>query len=120
MNLTAVLVPIVVLTLAACSSSEEGSPAVGTAGTGAGGESTSSDAGGDPLGPSHLDWSPCNEPDLAGAECTMLEVPMDYEDPEGEKIEIALSRVAASDPSRRIGALLINPGGPGSGRLAVL
>lgn len=47
-------------------------------------------------------------------ECAMLEVPVDYAKPNGRKTRIAVSRIKASDPSKRLGVLLINPGGPGS------
>lgn len=43
-----------------------------------------------------------------------LAVPLDYDDPEGEQIEIAVSRRPAGDADERIGVLLVNPGGPGS------
>jgi pimeloyl-ACP methyl ester carboxylesterase len=59
-----------------------------------------------------LAWAPCAE--LAGAECATLKVPLDYAHPRDETIDIALSRVKASDPTRRIGSLLVNPGGPGA------
>lgn len=55
------------------------------------------------------DWSDCGR----GFECTTIEVPLDYEDPEGETIEIAVTRHPAEDPDRRIGTLIMNPGGPG-------
>ena len=62
-----------------------------------------------------LAWAPCA--DLEGAECATLTVPMDYAHPGRKTIDIALSRVPATDPTRRIGSLLVNPGGPGvSGR----
>lgn len=70
-------------------------------------------------GPPPLVWSPCA--DLPGAECATLEAPLDYDDPGRGTIEIAVSRVAASDPARRIGPLVLNPGGPGqAGRSLVL
>ena len=47
-------------------------------------------------------------------ECATLEVPLDYDEPDGETIELALIRLPAGDPSRRIGSLLLNPGGPGA------
>src|SRR5690606_6146202 len=46
-------------------------------------------------------------------ECATLEVPLDYEDPDGDTIEIFVSRTPAS--GERIGALFVNPGGPGAG-----
>ncbi|MBW4459172.1 MAG: alpha/beta hydrolase [Nodosilinea sp. WJT8-NPBG4] len=47
-------------------------------------------------------------------ECARLEVPLDYENPDGRTAQIALLRVPAKgEPSKRIGSLLLNPGGPG-------
>jgi pimeloyl-ACP methyl ester carboxylesterase len=60
-----------------------------------------------------LDWSPCPSSVGLGLDCATLEVPLDHEAPDGPTIEIALSRAAARKPSERIGALLLNPGGPG-------
>jgi len=42
-----------------------------------------------------------------------LTVPLDHADPGGATIEVPLARAEATDPSRRIGVLLVNPGGPG-------
>ena len=55
----------------------------------------------------NLDWEPCG-PD----ECARLLVPVDYNDPDGETLELALLRVPARGD--RAGSLVINPGGPGS------
>ncbi|MEU6083093.1 alpha/beta fold hydrolase [Streptomyces sp. NPDC047108] len=47
-------------------------------------------------------------------ECATLRVPLDWDRPHGPRIDLAVSRVAASGPpSERRGALLVNPGGPG-------
>lgn len=54
-----------------------------------------------------LDWSDCD-----GFECATLEVPLDYGDAEGERIEIAVIRLPTSS-SDRIGSVVVNPGGPG-------
>ncbi len=61
-----------------------------------------------------LDWVAC-PPDLGpeGYECTTAEVPLSYRDPAGPRIELALGRLPAGDPARRIGTLFWNPGGPG-------
>lgn len=53
-----------------------------------------------------LEWEDCE-----GGECAQLEVPINYEEPEGATIELALLRVPASGESQ--GSLVINPGGPG-------
>ncbi len=54
-------------------------------------------------------WKGCQD----GFQCTMIKVPLDYAAPDGAEISLALIRLPATDPSHRIGALLINPGGPG-------
>jgi pimeloyl-ACP methyl ester carboxylesterase len=46
-------------------------------------------------------------------DCATVDVPLDYDNPRGPKIPIALSRLKATDPERRIGSLFLNPGGPG-------
>jgi pimeloyl-ACP methyl ester carboxylesterase len=51
-------------------------------------------------------WSGCGSD-----ECTRIEVPLDYADPAGDSIELAVLRRPASGD--RIGSLLVNPGGPG-------
>ncbi|MFC0865243.1 alpha/beta hydrolase [Sphaerimonospora cavernae] len=67
--------------------------------------------------PPPLQWAQCE--DLpAGIECAMVEVPMDYHRPRGQKIKIAVSRKKATDTARYQGALLFNPGGPGGSGLA--
>ena len=46
-------------------------------------------------------------------QCGTLAVPLSYADPDGTKIELALFRLPAKDPSKRIGTILLDPGGPG-------
>ncbi|MGJ9411926.1 alpha/beta fold hydrolase [Aeromicrobium sp. CF4.19] len=47
-------------------------------------------------------------------ECAALEVPLDYDDPDGETIDIGLMRLPAKgDADERVGSLVLNPGGPG-------
>ena len=55
-------------------------------------------------------WSGCGS-DL---QCGSVAVPLDYSQPQGRMIEIAVERRPAADPSQRIGSLVINPGGPGT------
>ena len=48
-------------------------------------------------------------------QCASLSVPLNYADPGGRKITIALSMVAATAPkSKQQGVMLVNPGGPGA------
>jgi hypothetical protein len=57
----------------------------------------------------HLDWRPCDN----GFECARLLVPFDYARPGGRRFSLPVIKLPASQPSRRVGALVINPGGPG-------
>ncbi len=58
-----------------------------------------------------LDWQPCDSDDAH--DCTTLAVPLDYADPTGERLELALLRVPARQPELKVGSLVVNPGGPG-------
>jgi pimeloyl-ACP methyl ester carboxylesterase len=60
--------------------------------------------------PAGLQWQPCADLPL---ECATVSVPLDYRNPAGTKIDIAVSRQKSGDPARRRGVLLLNPGGPG-------
>src|SRR4051794_13871438 len=51
--------------------------------------------------------------DEAKAQCAEITVPLDYSAPEGRTITVAISRLKATDPTKRRGVLLTNPGGPG-------
>jgi pimeloyl-ACP methyl ester carboxylesterase len=56
----------------------------------------------------NLVWSGCGS-----NECAKLTVPIDYAHPEGATIQLSLLKVPSTDPSNRIGSLVVNPGGPG-------
>ncbi|MEU6389663.1 alpha/beta hydrolase [Streptomyces sp. NPDC046939] len=63
-----------------------------------------------------LDWQPCARPDLGGPahqECATLPVPLDYRDPSGPHLSLAVSRVRSERPAERRGVLMVVPGGPG-------
>src|SRR5262245_35742311 len=63
-----------------------------------------------------VEWGECeasDEYDVTGWECGAVEVPLDYDDPSGQTITIALTRAPATDDATRIGSLFVNPGGPG-------
>ncbi len=66
-------------------------------------------------------WTRCpddeDESAVAGAECTTIEVPLDYAAPAAGTIRLALDRVPATDRANRAGSLLVNPGGPGGSGL---
>jgi pimeloyl-ACP methyl ester carboxylesterase len=62
---------------------------------------------------SALTWQPCGGTAVKGTECTSVTVPLDWAHPQGAKISVALARLRAAKPARRIGSLLVNLGGPG-------
>jgi pimeloyl-ACP methyl ester carboxylesterase len=57
-------------------------------------------------------WSKCYAR-VGPFQCASVRVPLDYAHPDGEGIDIAVTRLPATDPQRRIGSLFLNPGGPG-------
>jgi pimeloyl-ACP methyl ester carboxylesterase len=80
-------------------------------GPSAGASPRSSDGTGSAAVP-RLDWASCGE-GFEAFQCATAIVPLDYDRPKGRQITLALARLPASDPSRRIGSLFLNPGGPG-------
>lgn len=59
------------------------------------------------------DWFDCA--DLApGADCASVPLPLDYDQPQGKKTNVAVLRLKATDTSKKkLGTLFVNPGGPG-------
>jgi pimeloyl-ACP methyl ester carboxylesterase len=60
---------------------------------------------------STLAWSDCGD----GFQCATLTVPVDWSQPAGETMGIAMSRLPATQPDQRIGTIVVNYGGPGQG-----
>jgi len=88
MRLLAALIPAAALLAVACSDSEPGAAAQETG---------------------SIRWEACGQ-----IQCATLDVPLDYDDPGGETIELSLIRIPAREPDRRLGVLMANPGGPGA------
>jgi len=65
-------------------------------------------------------WEPCEGEGLEAFECAAVEVPSDYDEPEGESTTIALTRLPATEPDQRIGSLFVNFGGPGGPGVATM
>jgi pimeloyl-ACP methyl ester carboxylesterase len=64
-----------------------------------------------------LSWADCGTTTQgtgAGVECATAALPLDYDLPDGEQVNIAVARVPAKDPAQRIGSLFFNFGGPGA------
>ncbi len=72
-----------------------------------------------------LSWHRCPEvtigaPSPGRLQCASLQVPLNYADPGGRKITLALSEIlATAPPAQRQGVLLVNPGGPGASGLSM-
>jgi hypothetical protein len=68
-----------------------------------------------PSVPRPLKWHPCpekHEREL-GLECAHLEVPIDWNSPNGKTFWLEMNRLPARDKNARIGSAIYNPGGPG-------
>ncbi|KAB1983467.1 alpha/beta hydrolase [Streptomyces triticiradicis] len=57
-----------------------------------------------------LNWRSCGVP---GFECATMKAPLDYDKPGSGDVRLAVSRAKATGPGKRLGSLLVNPGGPG-------
>ncbi|MFG1922386.1 alpha/beta hydrolase [Cryptosporangium sp. NPDC048952] len=82
-------------------------------------ESFLNDLTGDARAPAAtITWGTCPAPP-AGTQldpkqqCGTMTTPIDYTQPRGRTITIAVSRIPATDKAKRRGVLLLNPGGPG-------
>lgn len=64
---------------------------------------------------SEIAWKACDGKDAPKSpfECGSVLVPLDYSNPDGEKISIALIRIPAMREAAYAGVILFNPGGPG-------
>jgi len=58
--------------------------------------------------PTGLSWKKCGR-----NQCSVLQVPVDYTQPDGEQVGIAVIRRPATDQQHKLGSLLVNFGGPG-------
>jgi pimeloyl-ACP methyl ester carboxylesterase len=117
---------VALLTATACTSS--GSTATTPPGPAASGAPPSGSAGSaqdaGPIVPadSTLRWHSCAGllAELGIHDCTTLSVPLNYADPGGRHISLALDMVpATAPPSQQQGILLVNPGGPGASGLSL-
>jgi pimeloyl-ACP methyl ester carboxylesterase len=89
----------------------------GSPGSAAPATSPAASAASAPAQASTLNWHPCRV-EGARIRCASLRVPLNYRDPAGRKITLALSEVPATAPAaQQQGDLLVNPGGPGASGL---
>lgn len=64
-----------------------------------------------------LTWRECGVP---GFECTTMKAPLNYEKPDAGDVKLAVARKKATGPGKRLGSLLVNPGGPGGSAIGYL
>lgn len=72
-----------------------------------GDDETTTTQGPEGFTPEPIEWERCSD-----GECATLTVPLDYEDLSAGTTEVFVARLPA--PGDRIGALFVNPGGPGA------
>jgi pimeloyl-ACP methyl ester carboxylesterase len=96
----------VALAVAGCTPSSNSASSGGSGGSGSTGTSASE---------ASLHWVACGSSGGPAMRCGRISVPLNYADPGGRKITLALTEVPATAPaSQRQGILLVNPGGPGA------
>src|SRR5580765_2245239 len=62
--------------------------------------------------PAKIAWSKCYAKQ-GPFQCGTVQVPLDYDQPNGPTISLRVIRLPATDQAHRIGSLVLNPGGPG-------
>ncbi|MET9773383.1 alpha/beta hydrolase [Streptomyces sp. NPDC006367] len=64
-----------------------------------------------------LSWRECGVP---GFQCATMKAPLDYAKPADGDVRLAVARKKATGPGKRLGSLLVNPGGPGGSAIGYL
>ncbi|MFJ4329770.1 MULTISPECIES: alpha/beta hydrolase [unclassified Streptomyces] len=64
-----------------------------------------------------LAWRDCGVP---GFQCATMKAPLDYAEPGQGDVRLAVARKKATGPGKRLGSLLVNPGGPGGSAIGYL
>lgn len=64
-----------------------------------------------------LKWRDCGVPSF---QCATMKAPLDYDEPDGTEIKLAVARTKATGPGKRLGSLQVNPGGPGGSAIDYL
>lgn len=63
-----------------------------------------------------VDWEACD----TGYDCAAITVPMNYADPAGETIQIAVKRLNSTGDAPAVGTMFVNPGGPGGSGIEMI
>jgi pimeloyl-ACP methyl ester carboxylesterase len=67
-----------------------------------------------------IPWTTCANEAAAAFDCAAIEVPSDYDEPQGPTTTVAMTRLPALDQENRIGSVVVNFGGPGGPGVATL
>ncbi|MEU4362883.1 alpha/beta fold hydrolase [Promicromonospora sp. NPDC023987] len=67
-----------------------------------------------------ISWSSCETEGAEAFDCATIEVPSDYDEPQGATTSVAVTRLRALDQENRIGSVLVNFGGPGGPGVSTL
>ena len=67
-----------------------------------------------------LTWTDCTD-DATGTafQCATVTVPLDYDNPQGQTITVALKKLPSTSPSPQ-GSVFLNPGGPGGSGISLI
>ena len=109
---------------AACTSTKRAAPPATTASSASSSASASASASSSAAQPvARIAFSDCStqfQAAISSAKaksmqfgCGKLAVPLDYDEPDGDTVDVFVVRVRSNHQSQRIGSLLVNPGGPG-------
>ncbi|MEU9098932.1 alpha/beta hydrolase [Streptomyces sp. NPDC048361] len=116
---SAIAVATTGLLISGCSSGSSSTSATAAAHTAADGNPAGAPSAEElaPYSSQKLSWRACG---VGKFECATMKAPLDYAKPAGASINLAVARVKATGPGKRIGSLLVNPGGPGGSAVGYL
>ncbi|MFD6549086.1 alpha/beta hydrolase [Streptomyces sp. NPDC058398] len=112
-----VLVAVAALFVSACSSSGSSTTAAATTEAALTALPRATPSALAPYYDQKLNWRSCGVP---GFECATMKAPLDYAKPGSGDVRLAVSRKKATGPGKRLGSLLVNPGGPGGSAVGYL
>ncbi|WNI16236.1 alpha/beta hydrolase [Actinacidiphila sp. ITFR-21] len=133
LRITATVIAVSGLLLTACSSGEAGHKAAASSpGPTTASPSASGSAASDTLQPlparipadlaayygQKLSWRDCGVP---GFDCATMKVPLDYAHPDpADDVKLSVARKKETGSGKRLGSMLVNPGGPGGSAIDYL
>lgn len=111
------LLSLAALLLTGCSADEQGSTAGSTAVAALAALPQATPSALAPYYAQKPSWRDCGVP---GFQCATMKAPLDYAKPGAGDVRLAVARKKATGPGKRLGSLLVNPGGPGGSAVGYL